>query len=135
MLKMLLEAGAGDTPARHGQTERIDERTAPIDACEEHKAEAAQLLLKYKSNVNAADHDGNTLITQAIEGGNISLVRMLLDATPPADVNLRLSRCITALFDAAHRCKPVATLIVRMLLDAGADPRVADDDGKIAFPS
>jgi ankyrin repeat protein len=50
MLKMLLEVGAGDTPARHGQAERIDGRTALIDACEEQKAEAAQLLLKYKSS-------------------------------------------------------------------------------------
>jgi ankyrin repeat protein len=120
---MLLEVGAVDTSAKHGQTELIDERTALIDACEEHKVEAAQLLLEYTSNVNAADHDGCTPLTQAIEAGNISLVRMLLDATPPADVNLRLSDGRTALFDAAHRCKPVATLIVRMLLDAGAGPR------------
>jgi hypothetical protein len=47
---MLLEVGAGDTPARHGQAELIDGRTALIDACEEQKAEAAQLLLKYKSS-------------------------------------------------------------------------------------
>jgi ankyrin repeat protein len=72
LVKLLLEAGAVDTP-------RCDGVTALMLACSVDNWEAVELLIEHKSDVNAADHDGFTpLMLGAGSGGKA--VPMLLDA-------------------------------------------------------
>lgn len=124
---MLLEAGAVDTPSADGTT-------ALMKACKSTNDKVAQLLLDHKSDINAVNRNGCTPLSLAISNQVVSsqlpVIHVLLDATPPANVNIRLDMGRTALFEAAAMYAPD---IIDMLIKAGADPRAADDNGCIAL--
>jgi hypothetical protein len=122
---MLLDAGAEDMPLTDLTTERV---TALMMACEKRHYTLAKLLVENKSNVNAVDGDGYTALARAARDGRI--VQLLINATPPADINFRLPKGQTALFTVAGDLLPNATI---MLLEAGADPCVVDDNGCVAL--
>ena len=63
----------------------------------------------------------------AVSSGNAELVRYVLDGAP--DVNAKDGWARTALHEAMFGGVEIATL----LLDAGADPNVPDDDGSTAI--
>jgi ankyrin repeat protein len=121
MTKMLLDAGAEDLPLING-------RTGLMEACECGNDGLAKLLLEYNSDINAVDDDGFTALTLGIR--RVKIARVLLEADPPADVNFRLPMNNTALFAGAGEFVPDA---IKMLLKAGADPRVVADNGCVAL--
>ena len=86
-----------------------------------------KLLLEAGSDPNICDSDGYAPIHHAIEHGDIALVRLLFDeSTIKLDVNVH--KCV--------RCTPLSLAvktknfaIVKLLLDAKADPNMCDIDG------
>jgi hypothetical protein len=90
------------------------------------RADVAEVLLKAGHPVDAADEDGGTPLIDASTQGHVEVVRLLLKHK--ADVNRRkVASRETALHGAAFPGRGKAQ-IVKLLLDAGADPKARDDD-------
>jgi ankyrin repeat protein len=117
---LLLRRGARDAACQRGFT-------ALMKACERGDAALTSLLLSYGSDVDAMAYDGvSSPLSITAANGALDVLCVLLDATPPPDVNLRSIAGQTPLFDAVANKQPQA---VDLLLDAGADPSAADDNG------
>ena len=121
----------------------------------------AQLLLKYKADINSQDMDGRSMLSTAVEVGNKEMVQFLL-TDPQVRVNLADKNNVTPLLLAAafKRVDLTAMLIqasadvnapdsrnatplhyatyggtpeiVTLLLEAGADGKIKDDAGWMA---
>ncbi len=93
-------------------------------------AQAISRLCLLGARPNIHDEAGRTPLHLAAAIGHLECVKSLLSAKG-VDVNLAdKSNGKTALHKAAYRGR---TLIAKALLDAGADPRLKDNDGKSAL--
>jgi ankyrin repeat protein len=151
-LRLLLEAGAnvhavdaaGRTPLLLLATSRTGRSCCgrgAVAAAPEDLVEAARLLIRAGASVKARDREGRTplLLATGTEYGrpNTALIKLLLDEG--AEVDARDAAGRTALLYAATAFKPVYgeqrnpltwdVGAVRVLLAAGADPRVVDGKG------
>jgi hypothetical protein len=70
-------------------------------------------------------HCGSTPLMLAARRGDAEVLRVLLAADPPVNVNQQDEDGFTALF---HAVMSDHTMAVKMLLDAGANPRLTDYD-------
>jgi ankyrin repeat protein len=70
--------------------------------------------------------DGKTPLMLAAQRGDAKVLRVLLAADPPANINQQDHDGMTALVYAAESNRAMA---VKMLLDAGANPRLTDGRG------
>ena len=122
---------------------------ALIDAVESGSADEVRRLLAEKANPNAVNVYDDMVLTLAADYGNHDIVRMILDAG--AEVNAKNVYGKTALMviaesivsDESRRqmesmvgshVRPSATPdTIRMLLDAGANPNAATDEGYTAL--
>lgn len=93
------------------------------------KEDVALLLLGAGADPSRTDHEGNTPLHLASKKGYTSpkLVNHLLQHSA-VDVNARNAAGMTALHHAARRGR---SDMVRLLLEAGADPSLRDDGGHV----
>ena len=102
-------------------------------ACEKNNQEIVELLLAHGADVTTT-FQGNcaqktyACLHFAARNNNPALVDLLLAHGAP--VNQQTSRGVTPLFTA---CEQGHTEVARKLLDAGADPHMARDDGASVF--
>jgi ankyrin repeat protein len=105
------------------------------------RADLVTLLLTHGADVNLKNEAGETaLMRAAVAGGHADTVSAVLAARP--DVNARNAKGQTALIYAVGgrrdflldqgRENPEVEAVVRRLLEAGADPSLADDAGATA---
>ena len=92
---------------------------------------AMKLLLDRGVDVNAKDYEGVSALMYSVQEREDSaeIAEMLLKAG--ADVNAKDIFDDTALHEAAHWCMNEKT--IEILLDAGADAKVKNNDGKMAI--
>ncbi|KAG0089523.1 Glycerophosphocholine phosphodiesterase, partial [Podila epicladia] len=94
-------------------------------ACRLGHVEAAKLLIQYGANPDAQDEDGESCLIIAAKNGHVNCVRLLLEG-PQRRASLELRERYygwTALHLAAIENHPE---VVRILLEAGANPNVYD---------
>jgi ankyrin repeat protein len=90
--------------------------------------DALKTLIEAGANVNGKDGEGMTPLTKAVEQGPREFVEVLLRAG--ADINAYGQNRRTALICGVVReARSPSRGFVRLLLDSGADPNVADDTG------
>ena len=100
-----------------------DGATPLLLACISAQTESVELLLTSGADPNIADADGDTSIIHAIEANcRVNTVQNLIDNG--AKVNATNNRGSTALIKA---CSYSQMDVVKVLLEAGADPTIADD--------
>jgi len=131
---------------KHGHAEVarfLIDAGAPLDTLEElgatpmHMAarggnpDMIRLLAERGLDVNARDDWNDTPLTNVIWRTNIETVRTLLEVG--ADVNAEPVRGRTALYALLRKLTPERYEIVRLLIAAGADPTIADDQGVSAL--
>ena len=102
-------------------------------ACEKNNQEIVELLLAHGADVTTTFQGKCAQRTYsclhfAARNNNPALVDLLLAHGAP--VNQQTSRGVTPLFTA---CEQGHTEVARKLLDAGADPHMARDDGASVF--
>jgi ankyrin repeat protein len=85
-----------------------------------------QILINHGANINRVDKHGITPLMKASENNNIKFVTFLLKQ-PQIDVNVQGRHGLTALIKATSKD------IVYLLLNAGADPNIADADNQNAL--
>jgi ankyrin repeat protein len=120
--RLLWNAGSKDT--------RVHERAGILqNACDSKSHDLVEFLLQCGFDVNVRHDDildGSTPLMQAARRGDAEVLRVLLAADPPVNVNQQNQVEMTALIYAALSNRTTA---VKMLLDAGANPRLTDDRG------
>ncbi|MFF2452192.1 ankyrin repeat domain-containing protein [Isoptericola sp. NPDC058082] len=123
LARLLLEAGA-DPDAQ----DRLQD-SAFLYAGAEGLDDILRLTLEHGADVTSTNRFGGTALIPASEHGHVSTVRILLDAGVPVDHVNDLSW--TALHEAIVLGDGSADQVevVRLLLDAGADPTVRDGQG------
>ena len=100
--------------------------TALMKACEKGNIDAINQLLNAKADPNIADTDGKTSIHYAVSGGcNKEALQAIINHG--ADVNATNKNSVTALMRA---CEKGYIDAINVLLNAGADPNIADIDGE-----
>lgn len=93
--------------------------------------EFLQWLLDAGANPLATDEQGGTGLIHAADAGNVEVVRILLTTAEREHIDRVNTYGWTALLEAIllGGGDKDHVRIVRMLLDAGADPSIADSDG------
>lgn len=95
-----------------------------------HNSDAVPLLINYGANVNLADHQGYTALMDALQQSNISSIKYLIEAK--ADLEKKEGdRGTTVLMQACSRREKKE--IVKLLLEAGANPNTKNNSGETAL--
>ena len=136
LVALLLERGANAAdPRRDGEL--------PIQAAAKAGAsDLAKLLLDHKANPSATGPDGRTPLHIAVAAGNLDLAKLVIgykaalnarDGTGVAPLHLAIDGYVSGTLDASSGVDRSAAFgqMVQMLLDAGADPNLASDAGRL----
>jgi serine/threonine-protein phosphatase 6 regulatory ankyrin repeat subunit B len=125
MARRLLDAGA-DVNARL----RTRDTALTLAACRYFDTDESlvALLLERGADATASRNDGCSSLLLAAMKGRMKIMKLLLAADAPADVNQQNNKGHTALFIAVSKDFPKA---VQLLLDYGADPCIVDNTGSI----
>ena len=119
VLQAILDQGA-DVNAENHQNQ-----TALIWACERGDADIIHILLRAEADLTIADMDGNTCLHHAVNKYcTKDVLQAVINQGP--DVNATNKKKQTPLLRA---CQNVLNVKIGILLDAGADPTIADEDG------
>jgi serine/threonine-protein phosphatase 6 regulatory ankyrin repeat subunit B len=118
--RLLWNAGAQDVPTNNGDS-------TLTYAVSWNKPDVVKFLLQCGLDVNEI-HRNMTPMMRATACGHLDVLRVLLAADPPAEVDQHDEEGHTALFIAAQSKEPLA---VKELLHAGASPRAASTAGTI----
>ena len=103
-------------------------------AANEGDLEKVRSLIDGGLDINAVDDDGFTALHFAVQGNQKEIVRTLLDYGATVDVkdcygNTPLMRAMSSCYEAMAMDKPEPGAIIRMLLQAGADPNSENNYG------
>ena len=103
-------------------------------AASEGDLEKVRSLIDGGLDVNAVDDDGFTALHFAVLKNQKDIVRLLLDHDATVDAkdcygNTPLMRALSSCYEAMARDKPEPGAIIRMLLQAGADPNSENNYG------
>ena len=90
--------------------------------------EICRILLQYKADKNAQDHDGGTPLHSASGEGHVNVARLLLEHG--ANVNARDNHRNTSLHLASYRGR---LDVARLLVELGSKIDAEDDKGRTAF--
>ena len=96
--------------------------TALLVACQKLNADAISVLLNVRADPTIADYEGYTCLHHW--GCSKENLQAMIDHG--ADVNATNKKSITPLM---HACENGDVDAINILLDAGADPNIADEDG------
>jgi ankyrin repeat protein len=131
MLSILLAAGSGQQDAR-------GIGAALAIAAESKNKEAINTLLTFGKSSGFRNHQGQTMLMLAAASGVVTAVDQILKDHP--DVNAQDKNGRTALMaavngnhDRANSPEIDRAWVVRILLEAGADPNTRDEDGNTAL--
>jgi ankyrin repeat protein len=121
VVRWLLDKGAAiDQPTAHGQT-------ALWYSCLGGRTPTVRLLLERGADPAIASHGGWTPLINASDRGHLGVVRVLLGRTSAkATINHRDDEGHTALW---HACYWGRGEVARALLESGANPTIAKNDG------
>ena len=119
-VKLLLDAPTVRIDAR-----KADGATALFNAAQDNFPRIVEVLIKRGADVNLALHTGTTPLVFAAHSGHIEVVRVLL-RVPAIEVNHMTKSAITAL---AMACAKGHQDVATLLLEKGADPNIAHDNG------
>ena len=89
----------------------------------DNNIEMAELLLKYKADVNAAVYLTDSVLILAVDNNNMEMVKLLLSYG--ADINYQGFRGITALFSALEYDRKENIEMVKLLIKNKADVNIA----------
>jgi ankyrin repeat protein len=92
---------------------------------------AARLAARGAADINERDSDGFTPLMWAAGDGQLVALQVLIQAG--ADLNLQSESGNTALHYAIASPRPIARLLVRMLVEADADPYITNARGEDAY--
>ena len=127
-----------DGPGRRPDLERVtsDGRTALAASCWRGNHACARLLLAAGAEVDHADADGRTALWAAARAGDATSVRLCVERGGDVDRKDARREAFSAGAGVAA-CTPLFAAVwqeehdaVRALLDAGADPRAGDGEGR-----
>ena len=127
-----------DGPGRRPDLERVtsDGRTALAASCWRGEHACARLLLAAGAEVDHADADGRTALWAAARAGDATSVRLCVERGGDVDRKDARREAFSAGAGVAT-CTPLFAAVwqeehdaVRALLDAGADPRAGDGEGR-----
>lgn len=108
-------------------------RTALMTACLLGHSKKVQELLRMGASINLQDNNGNTALMEAVHSRHKKTVELLLKHEPNADiVNLSNQSKETALILAIKNKTPNEE-IIKLLLEAGADPELNDSNQQSAW--
>ena len=116
-LQAIIDNGADINAAGNGK------KTALMIGCWKGNIEAINVLLNAGADSNITDDVGETCIHHAVNGGKETLQAIINHG---ADVNVRDKHSVTALMVACWKENVDA---INILLNAGADPTIADTKG------
>ena len=109
--------------------DEADGRTALINAAAKGHLEVVQRLLAGNVNVNVKDKSDRTALFHALEARYDDVADALI-AVPQLDLNARGKNGVTVLISYVWRERPD---VVKVLLERGADFKLADNDGDTAL--
>ncbi len=130
VVRALIGAGA-DVNARNGAGD-----TALMQAAYYRRRDVAALLLDAGADVNAQDDFGQTaLMSSAHKNPNAEVMGALIDAGAELDARDCAGRTalIRSVMHDGSKDYQFYSLTFNLLLDAGADPHIVDDEGKRAI--
>lgn len=118
----------------HGADMKVEDEDGetPLHlACRSSSSEAVRLLLNLGADIDALDSSGATPLFRAAYQGRNETVAVLLSWSPSPDLNIQRSHK-TPGWTALHAAYDNPE-ITRMLLEAGADTSIEQEDGDPAF--
>lgn len=120
VVELLLKCGA-DIEAKDCR-----DNTALSIACTMGHIEVVTALLEHGANPNHASKDGGTPLQNICAMGNIALLKLILKPQYKLDVNAQGTNGVTPLM-AALTTAPKPYLLAQMLIEAGADVNIAEE--------
>lgn len=110
----------------NGVNNNIEKKTLLHLAAEHNKIEIIELLLKYKSPINAKDAKGCTPLCYAVKANHYDVVKLLLSEGATINLSLPQNSEFTSPLSMAVRQRNLA--ITRLLLENGANSGLAGED-------
>ena len=100
-----------------------------VAVCENELA-AVEALLKAGAEPNVCSSEGDTPLRACVERGNVGMATLLLSAGATRTINDWGG--LTGYTALGHAARRLDLPMIKLLLDAGADPRAPDEDGRPA---
>jgi ankyrin repeat protein len=104
--------------------------TPLLVAVYENELAAVEALLKAGAEPNVCSSEGDTPLRACVERGNVGMATLLLAAGATRTINDWGG--LTGYTALGHAARRLDLPMIKLLLDAGADPRAPDEDGRPA---
>lgn len=106
------------------------DRTPLLEAVCENQLAAVEVLLKAGANPNVRSSEGDTPLRACAEVGHVGMASLLLGAGAAQTINDWGG--LTGYTALGHAAARLDLPMIKLLLEAGADPRAPDEDGRPA---
>jgi len=105
-------------------------RSALMTSCLLGHFNKVEKILFFNANCDLQDHNGQTALMESIHSNNNKIIELILQQNPA--INLSNHKNETALIISLKQKSPAENVIL-MLLEAGADPELRDNDKRSAW--